>query len=475
MKKTVLLNLILLISLICVVTASNAQMRTFEKTFGGSNADYGHSLATTSDGGFILTGLTLSFGDTLGDTYLIKTDSEGTQQWFKIISGPELEGGNSVVQTSDGGFLLINHTESFGAGDCDSWTIKTDALGNIQWSQTFGGTGDDVGEDGIQTSDGNYAVTGIVRTVYWGGNAFIIKYNSNGDILWTKIYDQFPDEIGMRIVEDNDGGFVVACAATTSNIGTEDILVFKVNSSGEMIWSKKIGGTGNEEAYGLLKTTDGNFIVAGFSTSFGSGDEDAYIVKLNSSGSQIWSRNYGGLSNDRAESVTATQDGGLMVTGYTGSFGDSSAVLLFKTDANGNLIWLKTFGNDNYIKAGAWIVSCSDGGYAIAGSKQRIGTNDADLYLLKTDHNGNISTGIVEPEASLSGLIIYPDPAVSYINLSFDNHLVNPEIEIFDSEGKIVLRVKNQTKINVEDLPAGLYCLKLKDGSEILTQRFVRM
>src|SRR5258705_7207658 len=118
MKKSNFLSLSLVIVSILIVNTSKAQMKTFEKIFGGSKPDYGHSLATTSDGGFIITGLTLSFGDTLGDTYLIKTDGEGIQKWFKIISGPQLEGGNSVVQTADGGYFVTNHTESYGAGDC---------------------------------------------------------------------------------------------------------------------------------------------------------------------------------------------------------------------------------------------------------------------------------------------------------------------------------------------------------------------
>src|SRR5437016_6024080 len=125
--KTFHLHLFMFLVLVsCTVNKLNAQIKTFEKVFGGSNADYGHSLSATSDGGLIITGLTLSFGDTLGDTYLIKTDVSGNEQWSKVISGPKLEGGNSIIQTTDGGYFIVNHTESYGAGDCDSWAIKTD-------------------------------------------------------------------------------------------------------------------------------------------------------------------------------------------------------------------------------------------------------------------------------------------------------------------------------------------------------------
>ena len=456
------------------VNIVNAQVKTFEKTFGGSKADYGHCLSLTSDGGLIITGLTLSFGDTLGDTYLTKLDADGMQQWVKIISGPELEGGNSIVQTSDGGYFITNHTESYGAGDCDSWAIKTDHAGNMQWNQTYGCSGDDVGEQGIQTSDGNFVVTGITRILDWRGNAFIVKYNSGGDTLWTRVFNAYPNEIGMRIVESSDGGFVVACSGTTGTVGTENILVLKTSIDGDLLWTKEIGGAGNEEAYGLVATSDGGFVISGFTTSFGSGDADAYLVKLNDSGTQLWSRNYGGLLDDRAISLATTRDGGFIVAGDTKSFRDSCDIFLFKTDMNGNLLWSKTFGNTDYIESPGWIVTCPDGGFAITGTKQKIGSEDADIYLLKTDSSGNFSTNIQEPVSSLTGLKVYPDPAVNTINLSFDSRLTNPVIKIFNSEGRLVVKAENQTKINIEDLPSGLYCITLSQGNRFLSQKFIR-
>ena len=344
----------------------------------------------------------------------------------------------------------------------------------MQWNQTYGCSGDDVGEQGIQTSDGNFVVTGITRILDWRGNAFIVKYNSGGDTLWTRVFNAYPNEIGMRIVESSDGGFVVACSGTTGTVGTENILVLKTSIDGDLLWTKEIGGAGNEEAYGLVATSDGGFVISGFTTSFGSGDADAYLVKLNDSGTQLWSRNYGGLLDDRAISLATTRDGGFIVAGDTKSFRDSCDIFLFKTDMNGNLLWSKTFGNTDYIESPGWIVTCPDGGFAITGWKQKIGSEDADIYLLKTDSSGNFSTNIQEPVSSLTGLKVYPDPAVNTINLSFDSRLTNPVIKIFNSEGRLVVKAENQTKINIEDLPSGLYCITLSQGNRFLSQKFIR-
>src|SRR5258707_12833437 len=121
MKTNHTLRCIFMFMSMCISNNLFSQVNTFEKTFGGNKPDYSHSLSTTTDGGFIITGLTLSFGDTLGDVYLTKTDGYGNQQWVKIISGPQLEGGNSVVQTTDGGYFLVCHTESYGERDSNSW------------------------------------------------------------------------------------------------------------------------------------------------------------------------------------------------------------------------------------------------------------------------------------------------------------------------------------------------------------------
>ncbi len=475
MKTFSSLRYVTMLLFLCTGNLLTAQTNTFKKTFGGSNSDYGHSLALTSDGGFIITGLTLSFGDTLGDVYIIKTDGEGTEQWTKIINGSNEEGGNSIVQTTDGGYFIVCHTESYGAGDCDAWAIKTDHSGNVQWDRTSGGLNDDVGFHGIQTSDGNYVMTGVNRTNDWMGSAFLVKYNANGDTLWTKNFTQFQGEIGMRIAEAADGDYVIACRiSTTLTSSPDDILILKTDADGNLLWSKNIGGAGSEGAYGFISTTDGGFIVAGSSTSFGAGDQDAYLVKINSSGVQQWSRNYGGLNDDEASFVAATGDGGYIISGSTKSFGDSLDIFLIKTDAYGNQQWMKTIGDANYMESANWIVACADGGYAMTGYKQQTGTTDADLFFVKTDKNGNASTNIIEQGKKSYSFMISPNPAMNTIHVSYDNNFVKPVIEIFNSVGSLITRTENQKDINISGLSSGIYNVNLFEGNRLLSQKFVK-
>jgi len=451
-----------------------AQVQTFEKTLGGSRADYGHSLSSTADGGFILAGQTYSYGDTTSDTWLIKTDAFGNQQWTRTMGSDTLDGANSVAQTQDGGYFVVNHTEGYGTGDCEAWMFRTDGEGNILWSQTYGCPGDDVGEDGIETSTGDFIATGVTRIADNQGDAFIAKYAPDGSTKWIKNYGGPEGQLGMRIVEAPGGGYVVTGAIIVQAGLPEDIMVFKTNENGDLLWLKNYGGAGIEEAYGLIATSDGGYLISGFSTSFGNGDRDAYLLKIDENGTQQWSRNYGGLEDEGAYSIAATA-GGFVATGATNSFGDPTYMLILKTDLLGNLLWMKTIGDQEYIKGGSWIVSCNDGGLAIVGTKQKTGTDNSDLYFVKTDSEGNLSLNVDNLSDNSPHFVISPDPAEKNITLSYDNLISEPEVRIYNALGRLVFEGVNLKKINVASLCGGIYFITLKHDDKFYSQRFVKM
>ncbi|MEO6169108.1 MAG: T9SS type A sorting domain-containing protein [Chitinophagales bacterium] len=458
--------------LVTIAAHSQSPVKTFEKTFGGTGYDEGHFISATDNGGYIITGLSESFDDTLGSTYLIETDSLGEMNWFTTKGGNDLDGGNSVIQTTDGGYFVTNHTESFGAGDCDAYIFKTDNAGNELWSTTYGDIYDDIGHQGIQTTDGGFAITGVsVTDLNPLGNALLGRYNSGGELTWINFYGDSGVDITERLLETQDGGFILAGMTSAPASGPEDILVVKTDNSGNLEWSKNFGGDSYEEAYGLAATADGGFVVSGFTSSFGAGAADAWLLKINEEGILQWSQTYGGAGEDRAYAVAETFDGGFILTGLTGSFGDTlNDLFMLRTDALGNQLWIKTFGGDK-ADEGRWVLACDDGGYAAIGTTRSKGNGDADVYFVKTDDAGNI-TATELPESASSTIQINPNPFSSFFTIRQESKIQAIDFALYDVTGKLIQEQLNltsaTTQIQRRNLQSGIYFYKIFDQHQTL-------
>ncbi|MFZ8835402.1 MAG: hypothetical protein ACO2O5_14595 [Candidatus Caldipriscus sp.] len=201
---------LLSVSLVALFTQyAYAQVR-FAKTYGGTNSEEYNRVQRTSDGGYIVTGRTSSFGAGSSDIFLIKTDVYGNIQWAKTYGGSSWEYASSAQQTSDGGYIVAGYTNSFGAGNSDFFLIKTDASGNIIWVKTYGGINDDNASSVHQTSDGGYIVAGSTYSFGAGDrDFFLIKTDANGNIQWAKTYGGTNGEWANSAQRTSDGGYIV--------------------------------------------------------------------------------------------------------------------------------------------------------------------------------------------------------------------------------------------------------------------------
>jgi len=365
----------------------------FAKTFGGSGYDEALSVQQTSDGGYIVTGGTGSFGAGGADVFLLKTDASGNLQWAKTFGGNNSDYAWSVQQTSDGGYIVAGYTLSFGAGNFDVFLLKTDASGNLQWVKTFGGSDYDWAFSVQQTSDGGYIVAGETRSFVTGSYyVFLLKTDASGNLQWAKTFGGNNGDYARSVQQTSDGGYIVAGYTWSFGAGGVDIFLLKTDASGNLQWAKTFGGSDWDYASSVQQTSDGGYIVAGYTLSFGAGNNDVFLLKTDASGNLQWSKTFGGSNHDWAFSVQQTSDGGYIVAGWTYSFGaGNNDVFLLKTDASGNLQWAKTFRGDSTDYARS-VQQTSDGGYIVAGGTSSFGAGWEDVFLLKTDANGNIGT-----------------------------------------------------------------------------------
>jgi len=411
-------------SLVTAQSKASAQPKLqWQRCLGGGDEDQASCIEQTKDGGYIVVGRTYSNdGDVSGnhgtdDLWIVKIDKNGKIQWEECIGGTETDGGWSVKQTADGGYVVAGYAfgeSKDGNVEYDLLLVKLDETGKIQWQRSYGGSGYDYAMSVQQTRDGGYIVAGSTNSNdrdvsenhglfdYW-----VLKLDSDGNIQWQSCFGGSSPDYAQSIQQTVDGGYIVV-GYTSSSDGDvkekhrfDDIWIVKLDETGKIQWQKCLGGNGDDAGFAVRQTLDRGYIMVGHTysdegdVSFYHEDGDGWVVKLDENGKIQWHRCLGGKLDDGARSVQQTSDGGYIVAGYTysddgdvsGNRGDRDAWLV-KLDSNGNIEWQKCLGGSSEDDAYS-VLQSSDGGYVVAGYTF---SNDKDV---KGNH-GNYDIWIVK-------------------------------------------------------------------------------
>lgn len=481
----------------------------FQKNFGGSSDEFGESIIKTSDGGYVLAGssnskdIPMSANHGGRDYYIVKTNALGELLWQKLLGGSSDEYLYDVKETTDGGYILAGYTNSNDGdvggnhGSADVWIVKLNQNGELIWQKTFGGSSVDFAQSISLTNDGGYIIAGYTYsndgdvTNNLGSNDYwVIKIDSSGSKQWQKTYGGSGDDSATSVIQSSDGNYVIAGWSSsnngdaTNNHGNSDYWILKINPTGGIIWQKSFGGTSLDGANSIIESPTGGFVIAGFSTS-SDGDltenrglSDIWIIKISDSGNLEWQKSYGGTNTENARSIKATVDGGYIIAGYTlSNNGDvtnnhgGSDCWIIKISNLGNIEWQKVFGGTKGDSAES-ILQNTDGSYVFfcySNSTDGDITNNLggyDYWVLKLKPDN-----LAVKDSSISLFYIYPNPVKDI--LYFSEPIKS--IELYSSEGRLLIKKKSISNLNMKDLPLGNYILNILDSdNKVISKKVIK-
>lgn len=487
----------------------------WQKSLGGSNADILKSIKKTSDGGFIVAGYSKSInGDVTAnqgdsDYWVAKLTSNGDIIWQNSFGGSGMDHARSVIQTSDGGFIIFGISISNDGditnnkGGIDYWIVKLDANGILIWEKSFGGSSYDYGTEIQETNDGGFILCGYsnsnngdVTGNHGNYDYWIVKLNILGEIVWQKSLGGSLIDQALSIKQTMDDGYIIAGATRSSNgdatfnNGSDDCWIVKLDSSGNLIWQKSFGGYGQDFAYDIIQTSDGGYVFVGYSSNISGdvtanhGNKDCWIVKLDSTGMLIWQNSFGGSMDDFATKIIQTQDGNYVMSAYSYSnngdlnnnYGQEDFWVI-KVSNSGNIIWQKSFGGSGLDQAYS-VEQTSDAGFVVAGTST---SNDGDI----SGNHGSTDFCLIKLapenlnifEFEIKKTVVYPNPSSSFIKIVNENIGESFYFKIVDATGKIVQNGFSnfEKQINIENFKNGNYLIIIETEKGVsIREKFIK-
>lgn len=524
-------NIFALLSILFIVTSLKSQNLIFnwQQCMGGSDSDMGYSIATSWNGNMLLCGTDSNNGQVPpnygnGDFWLIRTDTMGAILWSHTYGGSGIDLADQLVTCPDGGFALSGTTSSNDGdvsgnhGDLDYWVIKVDSLGQIIWQKCIGGSGRDVLNYMILTPDSGFLITGGSTSIdgnVSGNHGFfdcwMVKLDRDGNLQWEKSLGSMGSDIGACVKPTNDGGYIVG--ATTDLTGGDvqcnlhgfiDSWIIKLDVTGNVKWQRCYGGTQGEGPKEILQTYDGGYIFAGSTksndcdVSGNHGENDIWVVKIDSMGSLQWQRCYGGSKDDVANFIRENANGSFIIGGYTfsndgdvtgnHSYPTTNDAWLLRISPIGDVLWKQCIGGDeldNLID----ILEFPNGKITLLGGSntwdhsgdvqcESHGHSSSDVWLVGLTDTTVVGMGEL-PETSVL-LKVYPNPAgdVLHFNLTGLAGFQDSKIMLFDIFGQVIREIilpsgKQEISISAANIPEGLYSFVLTNPQFTKTGKIV--
>ncbi len=365
--------------------------------------------------------ITLFFLSSCKQDSVTNPNADSTAVWAKTYGGPNSDVVNTVIPLSDGSYIAAGITTSYGAGNDDALLMKLNNKGDVQWVKVFGGSGFDVINSAANTLDGGIIMVGT--TTSFGASlidVFAIKTDAEGDLVWSKFYRMPGDDFGMSVRPTDDGGYAIAGYTNSFGAGNNDVLFMKINASGDIIWDKAFGGPFNDVALSMKYFNGGGFIIAG-NTFSNNTTGDIMLLSLYGDGVFNWCKTYGGAEYEQANDVQITSDDGFIVTGYTTSFGLITGDAYFiKTSDDGTVEWSKTIGGGTGLDQNLSVIQTADGGYLAAGETSSFGSGAKDMMTIRLFGDGSFSwmrvTGGIDNESGTS-IVVNGDNSILFTGI----------------------------------------------------------
>jgi hypothetical protein len=469
---------LLLLFTFCIYFSVSAQ-NTFEKIIDTLGTASAACIQETFDGGYVFCGVSIYNNN---DAVIVKLDSIGTIEWAKLYGGPGMEGAMYIEQTPDSGYM-VNAAYDVGL-NTKNWLLRLDTNGDTLWTKTYsvgsGATHVDFGNSMTSVNNTLYGLTGYVspQPIY---STYLITCLNNGFLMTSNIYNISPyGNTGYSICKTFDNGFAITGEYAVAPLNA-DINLIRTNSFGDTLWTRRYGISQGDVGIDIKQTSDSGFIIAGITWNSTEFKYNIYLIKTDILGDTLWTKMYYSTEEQVPTSIQQTHDEGYIIVGnapngFAPNGAPNADLCLIKTDAFGDTLWTRFYGNianDN----GRFVRQTKDGGYIIGGGGGVLGA--AGAYIIKTDSMGNVTSGTGMAEINNPFVFnVYPNPAKELLNVQLKglNKSVS-QIELYNTNSQLVFssKVKNNSthQIDISRLPDGLYAIILRLNNQIFAKKII--